>query len=287
RLGRAETAKAKIYAQVDGVARVDAVPDDLLKLVERPALAYRSRRMLDFPINRIAKITVQRAEERFVLEQTGPASWGLNQPAVADADNGKANTLAGDLNRLEAVELIDNTPSAEDLKNYGLDATQLTVTIALSDNPPTAKTLLIGKQREGKPEFFAKLADSPGVFSVRQAVHDTIDQPSLSYRPLQLWQVAGPSVSAIEVEPAGEKYRLQRDSGFWKLTAPFEAQAFLGAVQPLLEAAAAPRAEKYESHNATDLAKYGLDQPSLRLTVFVNSDKPGERATEKLLLIGK
>ena len=48
------------------------------------------------------------------------------------------------------------------------------------------RTLTIGKAREGKPEYFAKLADSDSVFAVKKDIHDTLDQGSLAYLPLHL-----------------------------------------------------------------------------------------------------
>ncbi|RDJ93629.1 hypothetical protein B4Q13_20670 [Lacticaseibacillus rhamnosus] len=49
RLGKQDVAKSKLYVQLTGAGRINAVNDDLLKLVDRPVLAYRSRRVLKMP----------------------------------------------------------------------------------------------------------------------------------------------------------------------------------------------------------------------------------------------
>jgi hypothetical protein len=283
RLGKQETAKSKLYVQVPGRPRINAVPDDLLKLVDRPVLAYRSRRILDVPTKQIAKINIERPNDSYSLTQTDGV-WSLATPTTAKADTGKASALAGDLGRLEAVEFINFTPTPEDLKSYGLDGPSLKATIMLADR---TKTLLLGKPREGKPEVYAKLADSPEVFSLHDAVKTAVDQTSLAFRPLQLWQAAGMTVKKIEVRHGSEDYAIQRDGMSWKIIKPFDATAFIPSVQPLLDAASAPRAERFEVHGNDELAKYGLDSPTMMLTATLVGDRQEEPSGTKKLLIGK
>jgi hypothetical protein len=284
RLGKADAAKAKLYLQVAGVARIDAVPDDLLKLVDRPVLAYRSRRVIDLATNKLTKVSVERPNDPYSLTQH-ESKWSLATPVPAATDGGKANSLVADLAHLEAADFVNFTPSADDLKNYGLDAPALKVTITPSDG--ASQTLLIGKPREGKPEVYAKLADAPEVFALKQSVKDAIDQPSLAFRPLQLWQIAGINVQSIKIGRPTDPFALTRDGAIWKITGPFNANAFLPAVQPLLDAAAAPRAEKFESHANEDLPKFGLDKPEVTLSVAMQGDRPGDPNVTKELLLGK
>jgi Domain of unknown function (DUF4340) len=282
RLGKQDTAKSKLYVQVPGQSRVNAVPDDLLKLVDRPVLAYRSRRILDVPTKQITQINVERPTDAYGLTQTDGV-WSL-AATTAKADPAKANALAGDLSRLEAVEYVNFAPKPEDLKTYGLDAPTLKAKLTLTDG---SKTLVVGKPREGKPEVYAKLADAPEVFSMREAVKTTLDQPSLAFRPLQLWQSAGLTVKKIEVHRGTEDYSLNRDGMTWRISGPFDATAFVPGVQPLLDAASAPRAERFEVHTNDDLAKYGLDNPTMTLTATLVGERPEEPSGTKKLMIGK
>jgi len=285
RLGKTDDAKKKLYMQAVGVSRVDAVPDDLMKLVDRPAVAYRSRRIIDAPVRQLASIQVERSSDAFTVQQSD-GIWSLAQPVAAKADAGKASSLAADLARLEAAEFVAMNPAADELKKYGLDHPGVRVNLAFTDPGMPAKTLLLGGPREGKSEVYAQLADAPEVFAVRQSVKEAVDQPSLAFRPLQVWQVAGNQVQAIEVERGPEKFTLSRDGAFWKVAGPFVATAFLPAVQPLLDLAAAPRAERFEAHDG-DLAKYGLDKPAERLRVTIKSERPDDPAGVKEIQFGK
>jgi hypothetical protein len=272
-IGRRDADKNKVYVQVDGNPRVNAVGDDFLKLVERPALAYRSRRVIDVTAKQIAAVTVQRAGEQYKLEQTN-GTWKLAEPVKSNADAGKAATLINDLSRLEVGEFVNDKPTSEELAKYGLTTPPLAATLTFADPTQPAKTLQLGNARQGKPEIYAKWAAAPGVFTVPEAVKAAIDQPSLAYRPLQLWQIAPEAVTAIEVQNGGDKYRLSLEGGGWKLTGPFDAPASGQSAAALLTQLATLRAERYESHTTADAAKYGLDKPSLRLTVFAKDAEP-------------
>lgn len=283
RLGKTDIAKSKLWVQLDGQNRLNAVPDDLRKLVDRPALAYRSRRTLDFNQRTLARIAVERPADGFTLAQVDGV-WNLVAPLETKADTGKANALAADLSRLEAVEFVNFTPTADDLKNYGLDAPPVKVTLT---GPEGARTVHFGKGREGKPEVYAQVAGTPEVFAVRAAVRDAVDQPSLAFRPLQLWIAPGAIVSRIEVDRGGQKFQLARDGAVWKIGGPFSANAFLPEVQPLLDVSASPRAEKFVAHGNDGLANFGLEPPAATLTVTLTPERPDDPSGTRTLLIGK
>jgi hypothetical protein len=280
KIGRRDTDKNKVYIQLAGNPRIDAVPDDFLKLFDRPVLVYRGRRVIDVNMQQMATITVQRPGERYRLEQVNGA-WKLAEPSSAPADAGKATTLAADLGRLEVVEFVNENPTPEDLAKYGLSAPTLTATITFTDPAKPPMTLQLGKPREGRPEVYARLADTPNVFAVRDTLRNAIDQPSLAFRPLQLWQIAPTAVTAVEVQRGTEKYRLSRDGGGWKLSGPFDAPAAPTAAAALVNQLAGLRVERYESHSAADAAKFGFDKPALKLTLFAEGSEP------KGLVVGK
>jgi hypothetical protein len=285
RLGRHDTDKNKLYVQLAGNPRVVAVGDEFLKLFDRPALAYRGRRVIDVAANKVATIAIKRPGDEFKLEQANGV-WKL-QPPGADAarlaatDAGKASTLVNDLSRLEVSEYVNDTPTPEELAKYGLTTPTLSATLTFIDAGQPAKSLELGKPREGKPEVYAKLADSPAVFAVREAIKTTLDQPSLAYRPTTLWQLTPEGITAIEVQRGDEKYRLTREGAAWKLSGPFDAPAATQAAQAIVAQIAAPRVERYEAHAASDPTKFGLDKPELRVTVFTAAGEP------KGLAIGK
>jgi hypothetical protein len=285
RLGKHDTAAKKLYVMVDDWPRINAVDESLDALVRRPAVAFRGKRVFDFFASDLAKLEVQRGNEKYTLERTKDG-WRLLSPAATDADGLKVDQLASNLSALEVLEYADEAPRAEDLgPKYGLDKPALSVRLEFSDKTKPARILQVGKGRGSKPGTFARLAEAPEkvtpVFVLPKDVHDSLDRDSLAYLPAQLWQLLSEDITAVRVHREKEdEYRLSRDGSGWKITGPFEATAQAATAGAMVNDLASPQAQSYKAHQAKDLAAYGLDKPHLSVTVSAKNGK------EHTLLIG-
>jgi hypothetical protein len=279
RLGTKAKEADKLYVRVDGTPRVNQVNADLLKLVDRPALAYRSRRLLDVAATDVKRLDLKRPGDSFALERDGGA-WKLAEPVKADIDAKQATELADDLARLEAVELVADQPKEKDLAEvYGLAPPALSVKLISQDAKKPAQTLSVGKQRPGKQDYFARLGMGP-IIAIKKELHDRLDRTSLSYRPLPLWQIPAADINEVVVNREGHEYRLQRADKSWKIAGPFEAPAGNEAAEDVVDELAKLKAERYEAHEAKEPARYGFDKPHLKMQV-----KAGKES--KTLEIGK
>jgi hypothetical protein len=282
-LGKQDPAKGKVYVQLEGWPRVNVVADSLLKVVQRPALAYRSRRVLDFLAADLARIEVHNRGEQYALEQKGDR-WRLAKPAGGEADDGKVNQLAGDLGNLEAVEYVSAAPAKDELsKAYGLGTPGASVTVKFTKGDMPAQTLLFGKRRQPGADYFARLASDPAVFVVKKEAVEALEKGSLAYLPLQLWKLTPEEVAGAKLDRDGESFHLERAGEAWRITAPFQATATKDVAQSLVTELAGPQAERYEAHHLKDAAKYGLDKPHLRVTV----ETAGGKGPRHELVIGK
>ncbi len=283
--GTSDKEKGKLFIRVEGWPRVNALADDLIKLVDRPVLAYRNRKVLDIAVGDLAKIDIARAGEEYTLEKKD-GDWKLTKPATAKADAGKAEQLAGDLTRLETVEFVADAPKDEDLeKVYGLAKAPLRATIHFSDAKKPAQTLAIGNQRTGKDEWYARL-DKGSVFVVKKDVRELLDRESLTYRPLEVWKIAGDDLQEIRIQKDAKTYSLTRKEKEkdWKIAGPFEATAVASAVEAITDEVAKLKGEKFVVHAAKELDKYGLDKPYLTVEVVSKGEKEPKKSK---LRVGK
>ncbi len=280
-LGKRDAAKSKMYVRVEGFDRINAVEDSGGKLVDRPVLAYRNKRVLDFLTGDLAKIDIQRPGEKFSLEQVKDA-WQLTTPVKVEAEQAAVNKLAGDLGRMEAIDFIANEAKKEDLdKAYGLAKPALSATVNFTTKDKKPQTLEVGKQRGDKPEFFAKLDSSPAVFVVKKELHDALDQNSLAYRPKQLWNLRTEEISELRLQKEGQNEHLQREGSSWRILEPFQAAALPNQVDKILKALAVPSCVRFETHVAKELKTYGLDKPYLRVAITELSGRSKSGADEK------
>ncbi len=277
-IGKVDADKGKLFVRVGGWERVNQEDESAWKLIERPALAYRGRRLIDSSSADLARIDVTGPKEKLDLEHA-KGEWKLAAPVSAPADRSKAGILAEDLSRLEAVEFVAEKATPEELdKTYGLAKPAISVKLTYTDAKTVPQTLLVGKSQKANGDYFAKLESSPAIFTIRKDIVDTLSQDSLAYRPLQLVpQKLSEDIRELKIEKGAPEYTLRKEGEAWKLSGPFDADVKPDAVKPLADELANLTAEKYVAHSAKDLAKYGLDKPYLRITL--PSPPPAQGAT--------
>lgn len=287
-IGKHDVEKKKLNIQVAGWPRVNVVADDVLKLIDRPALAYRGRRLFDTSETKLSGVTVvPTTGEAFAIKVDVGNKWQFTQPFAAAADEAKASQITGDLARLEVIEFVDDAPKPEDLdRKYGLTKPAYTLNLDFDKGP--AKTIEIGAVPEFKQEYYARIRGANSVFTLPKDKVDALTIGAVSLLPLQLWTVSSDKILAIEVDRAvGEKYKLTLDAGNWKLAGSFDAPVPYLMAQTLLAASANLVATKYETLITADLVKYGLDKPTVKLTVtFKEMKGDKEEIVAKTVVVG-
>jgi hypothetical protein len=283
KLGKHDAAAKKLFVQAEGWPRVDKVDDGVLALATRPAVAYRNRRVLDFAAADLAAVAVRRADGKTVTLEHGKDGWRVTAPFSAEADATKAEEVSDHLGKLEAAEFVAESPAPGDLDTqYGLAKPALAVTLTFADKAKPARTLEIGKAKDGKSGYFARVADAPAVFVVDNDLHNLLDRDALALLPAEQWRLSADGVASVRVRKDGQdEYRLTPVPGGYKIAGPFDAAALPAAGQALADALLAPRAENYVAAEAKDPAEYGLDKPHLRATAV------GKDGKEHTLEVGK
>ncbi len=281
-IGRARGPGNGYFAQLKNgkeAKSVFVISNQVVDQLNRDSLAWRSKRILDVPVVGIDKLTIHHGDQTITLQQQA-GKWKLIAPATADVDGARVSKLAAAVGNLEAMEFVTNDATKEQLgTQYGLEKPVLTVTVQKKDAP--AVTVDLGKPRNSKPGVFARLAGSSAVFAVNSEVRDQLDLKPLSLLPRTLWQVPETQIAKVKMALRDSKeYTLVRKDGGWRITGPFDAPADNGRVSSLVRAVSAPQCRTYLAFEAKDLKPYGLDKPSLQLTVV---DRAGK---EHGLLVG-
>lgn len=294
-IGKPDAAAKKLPVQVEGWGRinlVDNTDDRLTKQIDRPAVAYRGRRLFDTAAAELRGVTVNGAGgEVFALQKDAPNDpWKLTQPSTSDADAAKAGQITGDLARLEAIDYVAEKPTPEELAKYGLEKPKLTIKLAFTSRGGGVKdhTLTIGGDPESKPEAYARL-DGGSVFTVSKTLVDSLKNGALGLLPLQLLSVPEEKFTGLDVQRGKEEYKLAQVGTNWKLTGPFDAPVSHLAIQPEFSLLGGLKAERYESLSFTDPATFGLDKPELRVTATFKEPKPGggDQVASRTLVVGK
>lgn len=281
-LGKHEAKEKKQYASVAGFPRVNRVDDSLASLVARPAMAYRGKRVLDLVADDLSSITLFRKVGQVEFKKTEAGKWVFAQPGNPSLDDPKVAQLASSLAAMEALEFVEENPSAADLNSkYGLSEPAVKVSLGMKAKDKPVKILTAGKARGMQPGYFARLDGQGPVFTIPNELFTAIDRDALAFLPQEFWKINPEDLASIRVEGEKKSFTLEKKNNQWKVAQPFSAPVLPEAAQPVVNEASAPKTEKFAAFAAKNPAEFGLDKPFLKLTVT------GKEGKAQTLVVGK
>ena len=98
--------------------------------------------------------------------------WRIIEPIREKAKNYQVIDMMRKLDSLKAEKFVTEKP--EQLSEFGLDQPDVEITLALEDD--SAKTLLVGYKAPGSGLYYAKIADSDIIFTVKKDVVDELEK---------------------------------------------------------------------------------------------------------------
>jgi Domain of unknown function (DUF4340) len=211
--------------------------------------------------------------------QKKDGGWRMVKPIDAAADESAVTGLLTTLTGAEIQKTLDGAP--EDLAAYGLDAPKprLQVTVAEGAAPPA---IAVGKNTAIGGRAYVRRDDEPKILLVASTVPVGLNKQAKDLRDKQMLAFQDDDVTRVEIAPAGEPaIALVRKSDTDWAIEPGDNRADPTEVRSYLAGLRATRAVDFVDDAATDLGKYGLAEPRLKVTV--TTKKPGARPATLLL----
>jgi len=239
----------------------------------------RDKRLLEIAEDKdVRKLTVRRASDTIEAERQSEDKWRLTQPIAAPADKINTEALVGEIRASKASSFADT--AAADLTKYGLDKPVLTVQVV--DNKGT-HTLLWGKTTKDA-NVYAMREGAKDVFLVPKSVFDNMNKKVADLRDKHLLTLESDKINYLEIVNGYGSVKLRKTGATtWEFVGapdPKQKQAKADRIQTVLTDLTG-QATKYVEESPTDLAKYGLDKPPVRV---IANDSQG---TSQVFQVGK
>ncbi len=202
----------------------------------------------------------------------GQDGWTLSAPTKARADQSEVGSIASNLESLAIERVVDDKPA--DLGDYGLKEPAVEVSFKTKGDK-TARTLQLGSKTPTGSDMYAKLAGQPRVFLVLGYLESTFNRTPFELRDKKLLTFDRDKVDQIQVETGPSTVALRKAGGDWRITAPIDARGDFSAVEGLVSRLQSAEMKSVVNEHAADLEQYGLDKPSLLVTVGLGSARAG------------
>jgi hypothetical protein len=220
----------------------------------------------------VRRIEISGGAKPLAFERRPGNRWQMVEPLDVAADPTIVEGLAFNLKMLERVRdsgTLDESPSS-----YGLAPASRTIRLLGGEDGKTPlATLEVGSvnrdSRYVRPEGF------DGIQIVPAKLISAVDLPVNAWRDRTLVRLPSFQARTITATRPDRKLELERDGELWKMVEPYKALADDNRVEGVLAEIGSLRVADgdagFVANDVKDLAPYGLDKPSLSVSVGLKS----------------
>jgi len=295
--GKDTAIEGKEYVRLGNSNEVYVVSNELRTQVTKKADDFRDHRLSDINATQVTKATIKTGAGEIELRKDHD-HWQIDKPIKARGDDAKiSDAVAQTLNtKVDSFVANDQAGAA----NTALNDAQGTVTFA-AEGVEKPLVLQISKPMEKDAQkVYAKLSTRDATLILAKAAAGILETKPNDVRDHHLIRLNLDTVDRIHIVPgvtgttgtmpaAGAEIVLARKGETWTIKSLNDKAANGGDVQKMATALQNQLVTAFVADVATDLPKYGLDQPALKVTFSsyasenTAESKAGEEPLETIL----
>jgi hypothetical protein len=190
-----------------------------------------SSKLLTIPSDQIQEIRIKKATGEVQDLKLVDGKWRILEPQQLAADQDAVTTMATSLSSLNADKTIED--NATDLSAYGLNSPTLDIIVTKKDGK-TAE-LLIGDATPTNSGNYAKLPDSPRVYTVASFVKTGLDKSVNDLRDKRLLTFDSDKLTRVQLQAKGPAVEFGKNAqNEWQILKPRPLRADSSQVESLI-----------------------------------------------------
>lgn len=264
-LGDDTAVQGKSYIYVDGAKAVRVVASTVKGQLQKKGDDFRDRKLADFGPPLVVRAEIKRSSGSIELTKKDN-HWSITKPLHARGDDARINDLlAAALNAhvsdfgSDANLATSGVSDGRGSVSFWQEGVATPIVLSIGDNP---------KEEKDKEKTWAKLSSRDALVLVPKSIEKLLEITPDELRDHNLLRVEPDIVDRITIEPTGgEKIVLGRNRESWVRKTP-GGDVQINDLVPRQILADLPTMHilDFVQDVATDLPKYGLDQPVLKVT---------------------
>ena len=225
---------------------------------------FRDRRLTDLTTAQATRAVLKSAVGEIELAKRNE-HWEIVKPLQARGDDQKIGDLLAQVTNTRVQEFVADDHG--DLHAYGLSEPRGSITIYDADDKE-GRTLQIGAVAEKiKDAVYARYLPRNAVYALPKKTEEILTVRPDDLRDRHLVRLDTDNLDRINIEATGQpKIVLARKEQNWTIANRNNQPANGDEVRRLISALNDQQVTRFVADTASELPKYGLDQPQLRLT---------------------
>ncbi len=218
--------------------------------------------------DQIDEITLTAGGETTTLVKND-SGWQLTSPITTDADPTEVASLVTNLSSMSLSRVVDE--NVTDLAPYGL--AEPAIKVAYKAEGGASGEVHLGDKTPTMGDLYATSPGGTRVFLVSSYIETMFDKRPFDLRDKRVVKFERDKVDNLEIVRGRDTIRLKRANGEWTVEQPMKGRADYAMVEGFITRLSTARLSEIKDDNATDLKQYGLDNPSMRITVGAGSSQ--------------
>jgi hypothetical protein len=197
------------------------------------------------------------------------SGWKMVEPAPVDADPPETIGVVTALTNIDIVRVVDD--NATNLEQFGLANPPVTVAFKTADG--AAGTLKLGNKNATQGEIYAIKNDEKRVFLISAFQESTFNRKPFDFRDKKILKFDREKADALVLVKGADSIELARSGTEWKVVKPVASRSDYSAIEGFLTRLSSSNMSKLVEQNPADLKQYGLDKPTMTVTIGAGSAK--------------
>ena len=298
----------KVYAKRDDESSIFFVHDVVIRDLGLEPNDLRDKQLLRFDsigTYGIEKIELKYADTTLSMEKTKQYDWMIKTPTEILADRDTVREFVEKIKDLQIQNYVDD--SGENYDEYGLGKPLVEVSVFRKIGEGETVKFMIGKTDEDGGLCYVRRDGEDAVYSVpTENFYDVATGGFLAFRDKVVLEFPKENAQKLVIDRDGKTFVCQKEVDNvekWFLISPVSVEADTDAVNQVVWSLSFFNVDKLVALSAEDLGKYGLDSPSIKVSVTYEDSgstegdevilgekedliKPKEEIT-KILLVGR
>src|SRR5947207_4542663 len=261
--GKDAALEGRMYVRLGDSKETFLASQTVKKDVEKKPEEFRDRKLTDLSTAQVSRIVLKSPVGEMELEKRND-HWEILKPLRARGEDQKIADLIAQVTTAQIQQFVADDHG--DLHPFGLAEPRGAITLFTKDDKQ-GQLLQIGaiSQKE-KDQVYMRSASRGFVYTLPKKIEEVLNTKPDNLRDRHLVRIDTNILDRITIDAPGKgKIVLARKNQNWTIASHKNVSANSGEVRRLIDTLQNEQVTKFVEDVASNLPKYGLDKPQLRL----------------------
>jgi len=261
--GKDAALEGRMYVRLGDSKETFLASQTVKKDVEKKPEEFRDRKLTDLSTAQVSRIVLKSPVGEMELEKRND-HWEILKPLRARGEDQKIADLIAQVTTAQIQQFVADDHG--DLHPFGLAEPRGAITLFSKDDKQGQLLQIGGIPQKEKDQVYVRSASRGFIYTLPKKIEEVLNTRPDDLRDRHLVRIDTNILDRITIDAPGKgKIVLARKNENWTIASHKNVPANSGEIRRLIDTLQNEQVTKFVEDVASNLPKYGLDKPQLRL----------------------